>query len=161
MNITRAQAAQLAARTQAPELRALEPGELLAIWVPCLLRGKNGPHGQLVRHASGKVWSERATSKKTLRDQVATAIFLQTAWAKMKRPAPRAPKIVNFIAYVAREWDDDGLAYALAGARDALITMGVIHDDAPAAGHVFNYAQHVDRKLSAPRGVEIRVRLAP
>jgi hypothetical protein len=67
---------------------------------------------------------------------------------------PRQPKAVHFHACTMRPWDDDGLAFGLVGARDALIDMQLVHDDGPTSGHTFHYTQEVNR--SAP-GVRVTI----
>jgi len=72
------------------------------------------------------------------------------------------PKRVMFLAQTARVFDEDGLQAALKPIRDALMGWPpdapthwrVIHSDAPDSGHVFQYAQVVNRQ---ERGVRITV----
>jgi hypothetical protein len=63
------------------------------------------------------------------------------------------PKRVSFLAHTGAPWDDDAIPAGCKPIRDALIGYA-IHSDAPDSGHVFEYAQVVNRKR---RGVLITI----
>jgi hypothetical protein len=106
-------------------------------------------------------WSARARRSTAQRDAVAQSVWttLRASQAgivwRLATPAT-TPKTVTFTAHVARKFDSDGLQAAMKSIRDGLQDCGLIHSDGPDSGHVFEYAQLVDR---ARRGVEITVRL--
>jgi len=63
----------------------------------------------------------------------------------------------DLTAHTWNHWDDEeGVNAACKPLRDGLVDARVIHSDAADSGHVFSYAQIVDR---ARRGVEITVEL--
>jgi hypothetical protein len=116
------------------------------VFVPGVLTNPmNGSHGHWDKHRRwAKGWREKAS----------TLMFC--AWGRGPHVMPMVPKRVTFLAYVGAEWDDDNLRAAIKPIRDALVDMRVIHDDKPSAGHVFEYAQRVE-KVKRARGVEIVV----
>lgn len=65
----------------------------------------------------------------------------------------KEPKRIAFLAQTGATWDDDAIPAGLKPIRDALIGY-VIHSDAPDSGHVFEYAQVINRKA---RGVRITI----
>lgn len=102
----------------------------------------NGSHGH---------WSKHRRWAKDWRERTHQHLFVALRGRRGLPPAT-APKRVVFFASTANAWDDDGLRAGMKPVRDALKDAGVIHDDAPASGHVFVYTQQIDR---AHRGVEI------
>lgn len=147
--------AELAALKRRDDTRLVRaPGELLAVFVPGKVTNPlNGSHGHWTKHRRwAKDWRERAQ----------TALLEGRSWfltvGQTVGPA-EVPKAITFIAYVAREFDDDNIRAACKPCRDALKDMRVIDDDKPSAGHVFEYQQVVNGKRDARRGIEIRVRL--
>ena len=124
----------------------LSPSTILAAFVPGALR--NPLNGSAGRH-----WAVRARWARQWRG--ATAMLVR-AFERGAAPDPAAPKRVTFVAHVWQRFDDDGLRAALKPVRDGLGDAGLIHDDSPRSGHVFDYRQLVDRRR---RGVEIVVEL--
>lgn len=120
---------------------------MLSVFVPGpLMNPKNMSAMGLWKHRRYmKTWRER-TGHYLLQASLA---YPQRRWPW----PPELPKRVAFTAHTAREWDDDGLAYGLVSVRDALRDMRLIQDDAPRCGHVFTYAQVIDKL----RGVTILV----
>jgi hypothetical protein len=105
----------------------------------------NGSHGHWDKHRRwAKGWREKAS------------LYMLHAWGRRHGVDPKVPKRVTFTAYVGAEWDDDNLRAGLKPTRDALKDMLIVHDDKPSAGHVFEYAQKIERSL-AKRGVQIEV----
>jgi hypothetical protein len=107
-------------------------------------------------------WSARSKRAGRQREAVALAV-----WAALRTPRdhrivshitakPTTPKAITLVGYVARKFDDDGLQAAMKSVRDGLQDCRLIHSDGPDSGHVFEYAQVVDKTR---RGVEITVRL--
>jgi len=122
----------------------------MTIFIPGKLRNPlNGSWGGWRKHARlAKDWREHTLAQ-----------FL-VAWINAGRPYrdAHAPKTITFTAHVGAGWDDDNLPAAIKPIRDALVDAQVIHSDAPDSGHVFRYAQVVDR---THRGVEIAVLPSP
>jgi hypothetical protein len=147
-SITKAQAAQLGRRAQQP---TLEPGELLAIFVP----------GKLKNPLNGPQWGKQKFSqmryRKTWKERVELTLFERAHMMEDVGFHP-GPKRVTFRAGTHNAMDTDGLQAALKPVRDALVECGVISGDAERDGNKFVYEQRIDRKR---RGVEIRVALRP
>jgi hypothetical protein len=146
-SITRADAAMLGRRLEQPT-RA--PRELLAIFV----------RGNLVNTKNARLhWKNESRYKRGFRERVAE-VLLETGWRNPGPEQAAIPKCVLLLCNVHGLMDEhDGLRVACAPIVDALQQAGVIHSDAPDSGHVFGYAQRIDR---GHRGVEIRVsRRAP
>ena len=123
---------------------------LLELFVPGALR--NPLNGSLSRaHWTVKSkWANEWKAKTVAAMMHAPATIPTTYHA----PFTEIPKLIRFIANTGSTWDDDNLPAAIKPIRDALIGY-VIHSDAPDSGHVFTYAQRVDRKR---RGVRITVK---
>ena len=101
------------------------------------------------------VWAYSRDAKRATAEHLvleAGVRVLQTGVTKTR--LDHRPKRVTFTAYVFREWDDDNLRAALKPHRDALKDVGLITDDAPSSGNVFEYRQKVERPKV---GVEIVV----
>lgn len=164
-SITREELARLGRKSSTVSV-APAAGELLAVWVPgALTNPLNGSHGHWEKHRLwAKDWRERAGTA-LLIAITNRGRFIALAFSDAReglvamREIVTGQKAVTFIAYVAREWDEDNLRAGLKPVRDALKDMRVIDDDKPSAGHTFTYEQRVDRTKGARRGVEIRVRL--
>lgn len=105
-------------------------------------------------------WQKHARLARDMRDRATTALYLATTPAQRTEIIRNAatPKLVTFRAFVVREWDDDAVPAAIKPYRDALVTMRLIDDDRPSAGHRFVYAQTIEK---GKRGVEIVVEPAP
>lgn len=101
-------------------------------------------------------WSKHARWSRQWRDRTGMAWLV--AYPRPHGIAPRAPKLVRFLANTGATWDDDNLAAGMKPMRDALCDLGVIHSDAPSSGHRFEYGQRIDRKR---RGVLITVEPLP
>lgn len=122
----------------------------LTVFVPVrLVNPLNGAQGK---------WRETARRRRMHHDAVHAAIHaaLGRAW-KVEAP-PDQPKRVTFTLHVARGFDSDAWPAICKSFRDALAdpAIGLIHDDGPDSGHVFEYRQVVKK----PTGVEIVVALA-
>jgi hypothetical protein len=147
VNLTKADAAMLGRRLEQPRLA---PRELVAIFV----------RGKLVNTKNARLhWKNEARYKREWRERVAE-VLLETGWRNPGPEQAAIPKCVLLLGNVHGLMDEhDGLRVACAPIVDALQQAGVIHSDAPDSGHVFGYAQRIDR---GQRGVEIRVsRRAP
>jgi hypothetical protein len=146
MRISAADVKRLGQRREQP---AVHSGDLLA----CFVRGKLvNPKNQ------NQAWQLKAWGryKRQWREATANALLL-VGW---RREVPaEVPKLVTFRSFTHNAIDGDGLQLALAAVRDALITCGVVSDDADRAGHVFTYAPSEIQRASTHRGVEIRVRV--
>lgn len=118
---------------------------MTTIFVPGkLVNVLNGSHGHWSRRARwAKQWRERAYLT-----MLTTPKFMQAVSAG----DAATPKRITFTAHTHNRVDSDGLAAMLKPSRDALKDAGIIHDDGPDSGHVFEYAQVIDR---AHRGVAI------
>lgn len=117
--------------------------EALEVFVPGpLYNPLNGPHGH---------WAQRAWWVRNVRTRTHGALLHAQA---LGRCSPAAPKRIEFLAQTGGTWDDDNLRAGLKPVRDALQDAGIIHSDAPRSGHVFVYAQVIDR---AHRGVRITI----
>lgn len=157
MNLSKAEAATLGRRREQPVKQA---DELLAIWVPGKLKNPlNGPQ-------YGKQKFVQSRYRRDWKDRVALALF-EIRWraeGKWFVPTgaldnyPTGPTRVLLTASVHQKFDSDGLQAACKPIRDALVECGVVSGDAERDGHVWEYAQRIDR---ARRGIEIRVRLSP
>src|SRR5262249_21772657 len=142
MQISRDEAVMLGCRAQRP---ALGPGEVLAWWVPGkLVNTKNARLHPMAEHRYKLKWREAVS-----------LAALESGWILRTPTRAVEPKHVAFRACSYHAMDSDGLQVALAPVRDELIRLGVISGDADRDGHVFTYAQRIDR---GQRGVEIRVR---
>jgi hypothetical protein len=58
------------------------------------------------------------------------------------------------MAHTFNRFDDDGLRNACKPILDGLVDAGVLHSDAPIAGHLVTYDQRIDRKH---RGIQITI----
>jgi hypothetical protein len=106
-------------------------------------------------------WHAGAGRARQQREAVASVV-----WAALRDPhagiqwhitaKPTTPKMIHFCAHVGRRFDTDGLVSSLKHVRDGLQDCGLIANDGPDSGHIFTYAQVVDR---ARRGVQITVTL--
>lgn len=124
----------------------------LTAFVPTrLVNPLNGSHGH---------WATSARRVKTHREATALAM-----WAALRTPVegtswrivapPERPKRVTFTLHVARRFDSDALPAICKPFRDELQALRLIHHDGPDSGHVFAYAQRVQK----PTGVAITVTL--
>ena len=122
----------------------------MTIFVPGKLRNPlNGSWGG---------WRKHARLAKDWRERTAMELLFERLRHESEQVAPNDPKTITFTAHVGAGWDDDNLPAAIKPIRDALVDAQVIHSDAPDSGHVFRYAQVVDR---THRGVEIVVLPSP
>jgi len=150
-SITSAEAKALGRRAAQP---VKGPGELLAVFVPGkLVNTKNARLHYMAESRYKRGWRERTT----------LAVFEADLWRQSQSTFfpgwDHTPKRITFAARTHGKLDSDGLQVSLAPVRDAMIQCGVIHDDGPDSGHVFDYLPSViDR---ANRGVTIRVSLRP
>jgi hypothetical protein len=148
-SITKADAAMLGRRAEQP---ARNGDEILAVFVA----------GKLKNPMNGPQWGRQGIVKgryrKDWRERVIQVLWESTYAGRNTHPSlwPRAARRVAFLASTHNPMDGDGLQAALKPVRDALVECGVISGDADRDGHVFEYAQRIDRKK---RGVEIRVAL--
>jgi hypothetical protein len=170
-SLTRAEAAALGRRADQP---VKAPGELLCVFVGgALVNGKNQSRGWQM-----KAWGRY---KREWKERVAQAL-LEIGWRRVLHGPPtpllprttlvvqgggfvnsfvidaRLPKRVTFEAHTRNAMDSDGLQLAIVPIRDALVECGVVSGDAERDGHLWEYAQKIDR---AHRGVTIRVSLRP
>ena len=104
------------------------------------------------------IWQKHRRWAKQWRERTAERLRLALLTPRRLEVDPRTPKRITFTAHVASLWDDDNLPAGLKSIRDGLRDGGIIHDDGPASGHTFVYAQVRDR---ANRGVEIEWTVAP
>ena len=110
----------------------------------------NGAHGHWSKHARwARQWRER-TAQRLLVEQLVSG--------RRPRSEPQAPKRVAFVLQTWNAVDDDALGPMTKPVRDALVDAGVIHSDAPDAGHTFAYTQVINRQA---RGVRITVETRP
>ena len=98
-------------------------------------------------------WFKHARIAKDWRERTAQAFWVEKHTHGRWVLNPMAAKRVTFTAHVGALWDSDNLPAAVKPLRDALQWV-VIHSDGPKSGHVFCYAQVVDRDR---RGVAITV----
>ena len=128
----------------------------LTIFVPGRLTNPmNGPHGH---------WSTRAKWAREWRQRTGAAILHHVAQHRAGRQlGPYGERLgvvlgeamhVSFLLHTWNAVDSDALGPMVKPCRDALIDMRLIHSDAPDSGHVFEYAQVVNRKA---RGVTITI----
>ena len=118
---------------------------------------------QLRNHANvGGHWTKKAGYQKRLREKTQAVAFVAAAevdrgyWPLIGTTVvARQPKCIELTAYVWNYFDThDGLRNALKPVVDGLVRARVIHSDAHACGHLFLYAQILDRKR---RGVAISI----
>ena len=103
-------------------------------------------------------WNVRSKRAARQREMVAMT-FLQALGRRWSIEAdPSRPKRVDFLAYVGRELDSDGLQAACFNVRNGLIDARLIDGDAPKNLHIFTYRQ-VPGTPTAKQGVRISVRL--
>lgn len=122
---------------------------MIEVFIPGALR--NPLNGSLSRAH----WSVRSKWANGWKDRTVWALrsgapLYQQAYDSMRLAEP---KLVRFLAQTGARWDDDNLPAGIKPIRDALIGY-VIHSDAPGSGHLFEYAQVVNR---AHRGVRITI----
>jgi hypothetical protein len=149
-SLTRAEAAALGRRADQP---VKAPGELLCVFVGgALVNGKNQSRGWQM-----KAWGRY---KREWKERVAQAL-LEIGWRRVLHgpPTPLLPRttlVVQGGGFVNSFVIDARLP--IVPIRDALVECGVVSGDAERDGHLWEYAQKIDR---AHRGVTIRVSLRP
>jgi hypothetical protein len=113
-----------------------------------LFNPMNGSHGH---------WSKRARWAKGWRERTGMLLLSYLGQHYYFTAPPRAtePKVVTFHAQTGARWDDDNLRAGMKPIRDACKDAGLIHDDGPDSGHVFEYTQAINRQQ---RGVRITIR---
>lgn len=122
---------------------------LLRIFVPGPVRNPlNGQHGH---------WSKHRTWAKRWREATEYHLFVANWNGGNPKVSLTAPKRITFTVVSPREWDDDNLAAAVKPVRDALVSMRVVHGDAPRHGHTFVYRQR--RGRGEERGIEVVVEM--
>jgi hypothetical protein len=119
----------------------------LSIWIPA--RIVNGLNAR-------EHWTVTAQRARIQREAVCAAVLEALGRAYRLRVGPAVPKRVEFQAAVARPLDADGLQAACKHVRDGLIDAGILDDDGPHSGHVFEYEQTVATRTAA-RGVRITI----
>ena len=97
-------------------------------------------------NGSHRHWSVRARWAKEWRGLTATIAHLQCGGAP-----PTLPKRIRLVGHVARRFDDDNYRAAMKPVRDGLRDGGIIQNDDPSCGHLFEYDQVVKR----PFGVTV------
>lgn len=121
---------------------------MIHFFVECKLRNPlNGSHGY---------WASAAGWRKRLREKTRVTALCSEFARRRDRAFAARPKRVEFRAHVWNLYDQDGLRAALKPVLDGCRDCGLIHSDGPGSGHVFAYAQQIDR---ARRGVEVTVDL--
>ena len=162
MNITKAEAAMLAARAQAPVTEGWRDGAL-TVWIPgrpTHFKGR-GDRFTVSRHT--KDWRERTASRlyphvlaKVTR-VVSNGMTTECRWPW----SPYEPKLIAFVVYCPSAFDEDeNLRLVCSAAKDALKDMQIIDDDRRSSGHTFVYTQVVTRKRGAAHGIAIRIALS-
>jgi hypothetical protein len=122
---------------------------MIEVFVPGALR--NPLNGSFSRaHWSARSKWARAWKERTMLVLRQSEILYPKAYETMR---VRAPKRITFTAQTGATWDDDAIPAGIKPIRDALIGY-VIHSDAPDSGHLFEYAQRIDR---THRGVKITI----
>ncbi len=117
---------------------------MLQVFVPGPLRNPmNGSHGHWSKHARwARQWRERTHL---------AVLEAGVSWAGLRE---NQEKRVTFLLHTHNRVDSDALGPMVKPCRDALIDVGLIRDDGPNSGNVFEYAQKIDR---ARRGVRITI----
>lgn len=116
------------------------PRTTVEFFVPC----------RLENHANRReYWRHERGYQKRVRETTQVLVPLALPWEAA------VPKSISLEAHVWNIFDEhDGLRNACKPLVDGLVRAGLIHDDAPSAGHQFLYTQIIDRKQ---RGVLITV----
>jgi hypothetical protein len=119
----------------------------LTLWIPA----------RLVNALNAReFWTVDAKRARMQREAVCAAVLETLGRTYRLRVGPAVPKTVHFHAFGTRYWDGDGLQSALKHVRDGLIDAGILDDDGPQSGHVFEYEQTIATRKAA-RGVRITI----
>jgi hypothetical protein len=131
-----------------PKPTASDDLQTLTIWIPS--RVVNALN-------SREFWTVDDRRARIQREAVCAAVLEALGRTYRLRVGPAVPKTVHFHAYVARQFDlGDGLPSACKHLLDGLIDAGILDDDGPHSGHVFEYEQTVATRKAA-RGVRITI----
>lgn len=149
--VTKNWVAQQAAKASAPVVEGWKDGAL-TIFVEGRPRHFKGS-----MHVTAKLGHTQR-----LRERTATRILMAVPsitrvplWG-----SPALPKHVHFTVYWRSAFDgDDNLRLVCSAAKDALMDMKIIDDDADARGHRFTYEQTVSRKAGSVHGIAVKVEL--